>query len=264
MRKRLTQYFPFLIPIRVKQKIWCSNTKMFFDKNKYANQYGEVLKNLVCETKTIMINEESGQDIIYQKNKVYNLKLISKTMNEILIRPNETFSFWQLAKNYKQYGNYKDGLVLVDGKLTSAKGGGLCQLSNMLYFLFLHTDLTIIERVGHGEKSFPNPDKSAVDGTDATINQGWIDLKVKNNTDSTFQILIDFDDIYMYGMIKSDAPQPLYKIKNGTPIYKRENNQVYGYFDVIRMDENKKETLLYNEKIKMKYEIKEELMNEEN
>ena len=53
-------------------------------------------------------------------------------------------------------------------------------------------------------KSFPNPDKSSLEGIDATISSGWLDLKVKNETNNIYQIDISFDEDYMYGKILSD------------------------------------------------------------
>lgn len=42
-------------------------------------------------------------------------------MNHILIYPGETFSFCYLIKNAKKYGKYKDGLILIDGKIVAKK-----------------------------------------------------------------------------------------------------------------------------------------------
>ena len=154
-RKRLTQLFPFLLPLRIWQRNLFYQIGMKFDGNKYSKNFGEKLKYEVCKTKTLMINENSGHDIIYQKNKVENLKIASKTMNHILIYPNETFSFCYLVRNSKKYGKYKDGLILVDGKIVAKKGGGLCHLSNLLHYLFLMSPLTVTERHGHKVKSFP-------------------------------------------------------------------------------------------------------------
>ena len=137
MKQLLIKIFPFLRSIRMWQKNLFYQMSMRLDKNKYSENFGEYLNYEVCGTKTRMINENSGQDIIYQKNKVHNLKITSETMNKILIYPGEVFSFCYLADNSKKYGKYKDGLVLIDGKLTAQKGGGICQLSNMLYYLFL-------------------------------------------------------------------------------------------------------------------------------
>ena len=123
----------------------------------------------------------------------------------MIIEPNETFSFWQLVRWADHHEKYKDGLNLVDGKIVGSYGGGLCQLSNMLFWLFLHTPLTVVERHGHAVESFPSTTEDLPCGTDATINEGWLDLKIRNDTDNTFQIEISFDDKYMYGRILSQS-----------------------------------------------------------
>ena len=243
---------------------------MKFDGNKYSKNFGEKLKYEVCKTKTLMINENSGHDIIYQKNKVENLKIASKTMNHILIYPNETFSFCYLVRNSKKYGKYKDGLILVDGKIVAKKGGGLCHLSNLLHYLFLMSPLTVTERHGNKVKSFPNPDKSSLEGIDATISSGWLDLKVKNETNNIYQIDISFDEDYMYGKILSNSESNVdYKIVNGNLKYVKENGNIYECVEVIRVEIDKKtrkeikKEKLYDEKVLIEYELPSDVKVEE-
>ncbi len=264
-RKRLTQFFPFLLPLRIWQRNLFERIKMRFDKNRYACRFGENEENVkyeICAAKTAVINENSGMDIIYQQNKIHNLKITSKTMNRILIYPGETFSFCFLSRNSHRYGRMKDGLILVDGNLTVQKGGGTCHLSNLLYGLFLISPLTVTERHGHGVKSFPDPDGSELDGIDATICEGWLDLKAKNETDGIYQIEITFDDKYMYGRILSDTESDTtYSILNENVRYKRENGELYKYFSVSRTSTDKKsgrltkKEKLYDERLLIGYEL---------
>ncbi len=242
-RKRLTQFFPFLLPLRIWQRNLFERIKMRFDKNRYACRFGENEENVkyeICAAKTAVINENSGMDIIYQQNKVHNLKITSKTMNRILIYPGETFSFCFLSRNSHRYGRMKDGL----------------------YGLFLISPLTVTERHGHGVKSFPDPDGSELDGIDATISEGWLDLKAKNETDGIYQIEITFDDKYMYGRILSDTESDTkYSILNENVRYKRENGELYKYFSVSRTSTDKKsgrltkKEKLYDERLLIGYEI---------
>lgn len=156
-RKRLTQVFPFLLPIRKWQRKKLFYLEMLIDGNKYAKNKSEaLLPNTVFETSSLMLNENSGFDMEYQINKVHNLKLAARIINKVIIEPNETFSFWQLVRWADHHEKYKDGLNLVDGKIVGSYGGGLCQLSNMLFWLFLHTPLTVVERHGHAVESFPS------------------------------------------------------------------------------------------------------------
>ncbi len=268
-RKRITQIFPFLLPIRIWQRNLCYQINLYLDKNKYSSKKGSLLSYEVCKSKNVMINEESGYDIIYQKNKVDNLKIISQTMNHILIYPGETFSFCFLSKYANKYGKYKKGLVLVNDKIVPKTGGGVCQLSNLLYYLFLMSPLTIVERHGHQSKSFPNPDKDSLEGIDATIYSGWLDLKVRNATDVTFQIDIDFDDTYIIGRILSDEEvKEKGIILNENFKYVRKNEKIYEKVSVIKVlqDENNNEIerkKLYDEMVEITYLLPDNIKIEE-
>lgn len=270
-RKRITQIFPFLLPLRIWQRNLFYQISMYFDKHKYAKGVQEeLLKYEVCQSKTLMINKNSGQNIIYQNNKVHNLKIVSKTMNKILIYPGEVFSFCKLSNKSRKYGSYKEGLVLVDGKIVFEKGGGICHLSNLLYYLFLMSPLTIIERHAHKVKSFPNPDKDSLDGIDATIHSGWLDLKVRNDTNHIYQIVIDFDEDYMYGKILSnDKIKQNYSIINLSPKYIRKNNKIYESVSVVRIirDRDTNEMInsekLYDEVLEIGYKLSENIKIEQ-
>ena len=157
-RKRMTQMFPFLTPLRQWQKKQEFYLKMKYDGRHYASTKQEqILPYSVFETKTNMINPDTGMDMQYQYNKAHNLKVVAKTIDHLIIAPGETFSFWQLARYAHLYGTYKDGLVLVDGTLVPQKGGGLCQMSNTLFSTFLHTPLSIVERHPHLIDDIPSP-----------------------------------------------------------------------------------------------------------
>ncbi len=262
MRKHITEIFPFLLPLRIKERNFFYQLKMIFDKNKYASKKGELLKYSICSTKTLMINENSGYDIKYQKNKVDNLKLASKPLNKILIYPEETFSFYKFFVQSKKLGEYKDGLILINGKIEPRKSGGLCQLSNMLYYLFLMTPLTIVERHGHKVKSLPNSDPDALEGIDATFNAGWLDLKVKNETNNIYQIVIDFDSSYMYGKILSNNKSLYdYAIENRNFCYIKDEDKIYEKVSVYKLKYDKltkelvDEQKLYDEKVLVTYKL---------
>lgn len=237
-RKRLTQVFPFLLPLRKWQRKKLFYLEMLLDGNRYAKRKSEtLLPNTVFETSSLMLNENSGFDMQYQINKVHNLKLAAKKINKVIIAPNDTFSFWQLVRWADRQEKYKDGLNLVDGKIIGSYGGGLCQLSNMLFWLFLHTPMTVVERHGHAVESFPSTTEDLPCGTDATINEGWLDLKVRNNTDNAFQIEICFDDRFMYGRILSQTPVAVdYKVFNSTVFYVKREEKNYQIATVCRFE----------------------------
>lgn len=266
-RKRLTERFPFILPLRKFQRKIFFYLQMRFDSNKYAKRrFHKVLNHKVFTAYSKMINPNSGFEIQYQINKVHNLKLVSKTIDRIIIEPGEVFSFWILAKDAKKHGEYKDGLTVVNDKTIPQKGGGLCQISNLLFWCFLHTPLTIIERHAHSAETIPHQG-DIPPGVDATIAEGWKDLKVRNDTDSGYQIVFEFDDQSIYASIYSDKKvDAIYQVRSENLMYARENSVLYRYNEIYRIKKNPKnqevleKELILKNKTEIKYEIKESFL----
>lgn len=235
-RKCLTQIFPWLLPVRKRQRLFCFYMGMRLDCNHYASKKSNtLLPYQLFETSCPMYNEATGFDMVYQENKVFNLKLAAETLDKLVIRPHETFSFWRVVRYADKYTPYKDGLIVVNGELKTAQGGGLCQMSNLLFLLFLHTPLTIVERHGHGIKDFPEPQSDAPIGADATISEGWLDLKIRNDTDTTFQLAISFEGDNICGRVFTDIDmETRFEVINGNPLYYRKGNKVFEEVDVIQ------------------------------
>lgn len=125
---------------------------------------------------------------------------------------------------------------MVGGKLTTAPGGGLCQMSNSLFWMFLHSPLTIIERHGHAVKDFPEPPSDALKGVDATISEGWLDLKVKNDTLFAYQIRITFDETSIIGRVLAEWDSGCaYQVLSGSPHYTRESSRIFEEIDIFRV-----------------------------
>ena len=172
-RKRLTERFPFLLPLRRWQRKRCFYLKMYFDGCRYAAVRTKTpLEYTLFRANVAMRNERSGFPMEYQQNKVHNLRLAAEAMNGVVLHPSETFSFWRLARRADRHTPYKDGLVLVNGSVRPAYGGGLCMLSDLLYWCFLHTPLTVTERHGHAVEQFPAAEAERFPrGADATVSE---------------------------------------------------------------------------------------------
>lgn len=235
-RQGLTQRFPWLLPLRRRQRIFCFYLKMRLDNNRYASaQSKTVLPHQVFESRCPMINRQTGFDLKYQENKMFNLKLAAKKLDGLLIRPGETFSFWQAVRGADRETPYKEGLVELNGRLTTQRGGGLCMLSNLLFWLLLHTPLTVLERHGHKVKDFPEPPSDAPMGVDATVAEGWLDLKARNDTESTWQLVIGFDEEHIIGRVYTDRDRgERYKVLNENLCYIREGGQICEEVEVVR------------------------------
>jgi len=261
-RMLVTRLFPFLTPIRLWQRKKCYYLNMRFDENLYSSNKEPLFPHELAADKSLLINEHTGADIQYQYNKVHNLRLASETVSRVVIRPGETFSLWWLVRHADRQERYKDGLCVHSGRLVAVYGGGLCQLSNMLFWLFLHTPLTIVERHTHKVKEFPNPSPDDPCGVDATILEGWLDLRVRNDTDEAMQIELTLDDTYYYGRILVPRyPEKRYSIINRNMNYAKRNGKIFQSVDVIRQMTDKKtgalvtEELLYTNTCEVGYEV---------
>ena len=116
-------------------------------------------------------------------------------------------------------------------------------MSNVLFWVFLHTPLTIIERHPHLIEDFPSPDKDIPVGVDATINEGWQDLKVKNNTNQTFKI--NPNDVYVIVENKEDKTVEITNKHKMNIIYRKDltkKRKGYALDDAIKeiLKQNKK------------------------
>ncbi len=98
--------------------------------------------------------------------------------------PGETFSMNEVLGDFTYDKGYVDAPVIVNGILTNDIAGGVCQISSTLYNAVLYAELEIIERKNHSTivKYLPG-------GFDATLVNGVIDFKFKNNTNAPIVII---------------------------------------------------------------------------
>ena len=66
-----------------------------------------------------------------------------------------------------------------------------------------------MEQHNHAKHSFPVPESGVPSWVDATVSEGWLDLKVRNETNATFQLDFSFDEECLYGCILADRPVPV-------------------------------------------------------
>lgn len=264
-RKRLTQIFPFLIPLRTWERVRYYNLKMALDKNKYAKDKKELYSNVMYELSYDMINEGSGYDIEYQYNKADNMRISTKSIDGLVIHPGETFSVWKSLGYINKRNGYKKGLCIIDGKIEAVYGGGLCLLSDVLYYAFLHSPLEIIERHSHKVDSFPVPTDSIPFGVDSTISEGWLDLKVKNNEDFDIQINIycTEDNRVITKLLTEKEYKYNYKITTEEERFVRKNGHIYHenkvYKNIYENDKLINKELILDNSYLVKYEPDESI-----
>lgn len=109
--------------------------------------------------------------------RVNNVQLAAGRMNGIELMPDEEISYDKTVLPRTAANGYQAAPVYVGNKVESGMGGGICQPSSTLYCAALYANLEIVERHPH---SMPVGYLPA--GMDATIAEGQLDLRLKNNT----------------------------------------------------------------------------------
>ena len=154
--------------------------------------------------KTPLIRKLKDVDMQLQYNKVTNLKLAVQKINSIIIYPGEVFSFWRLVGRPTKGKGYLDGMTLSNGQVGKGTGGGLCQLGNLIYWMALHTPLTVKERWRHSYDVFPDVNRKLPFGSGATLSYNYVDLQILNNTPDVFVLKFWFDEENLNGEILAD------------------------------------------------------------
>lgn len=148
----------------------------------------EPLPHLVSSHRTPLIRALAGIDPALQRNKVVNLLLAVDRLDGVLLKPGQTLSFWRLVGPPRARRGFVDGLVLDHGHMTVGIGGGLCQLTNLIFWMTLHTPLEVRERWRHSYDVFPDSSRSQPFGSGATCAWPTLDLQIANPTDTSFRL----------------------------------------------------------------------------
>lgn len=202
-RKLLSQRHPFLYFIAVWMRrsvryyYWC------FDNKKYAVKRSvEKLENRIKKHQSVLLKKLGESDKQLQINKVTNLKIASEKINGIIIRPGETFSFCKLVGLPTKRKGYLLGMELTFGEARAGIGGGICQISNLIHWLVMHSPLTVTERYHHSFDPFPDDGRVLPFGSGATVFYNYRDYQFTNNTIHTFQINLWFTDKCLEGELR--------------------------------------------------------------
>lgn len=187
---------------------WLANSRSFAKRDPAVD-----LEHSIFRHRSFILRPLRDVEMYLQHNKITNLRLAIAPINGVVIKPGETFSIWQMVGRPTAKRGFLEGLVLHNGKIEKGVGGGLCQLGNLLYWIALHSPLTIAERYRHGFDVFPDINRSIPFACGATLAYNYIDLQLRNDTSDTFQLTLWIDDEYLNGELLSNRPQEFeYKV----------------------------------------------------
>ncbi|AGC77384.1 vancomycin resistance protein VanW [Nonlabens dokdonensis] len=139
-------------------------------------------------------------------NKIHNIKLSYQQMEHLIIQSGEYFSYWHVVPAPIAKNGFKKGRNLLAGKLQEDYGGGLCQLSGMLYIAALKAGLEITERHHHSIDIYTEETRYTPLGSDATVVYGYKDLRFTNNLNQAISIELEFKENSLTLHLISDQP----------------------------------------------------------
>lgn len=237
-RRLFCELGPWAYRISTAKEILLRDCRDLFSRTKFARERSpSLLPAVICRHSSLIRRTLGDVDQILQENKAENLRLAVPHVDKILIRPGETFSFWKLVGNCTAKKGYREGLVIKGGVPDRGIGGGMCQFTNLIHWMVLHTPLTITEHHHHdGMDLFPDYGRQIPFGTGTSIVFNYLDYRFRNDTDATFQLLTWVDGEYLRGELLCDRTLPLrYHIHARDERFVREGDIVYREGEVWRV-----------------------------
>ena len=236
-RKLFCEISPFTYRLSMEKEILKRHVQDMLRKTRFAKERTEDSLPVVVYRHNSLIRRRLGNvNMQLQENKATNLALAVKHIDGLVIRPGETFSVWKRIGRTTKRKGYKEGLTIAKGKPSQGIGGGMCQLSNLIHWLVLHSDLTITEHHHHdGLDLFPDFGRQIPFGTGTSISYNYIDYRFRNDTPNTYQLRLWTDDEYLCGELRAQEPLPhTFHIHAENEYFSREDGVVYRNGEVYR------------------------------
>ncbi len=167
------------------------------DVDKTAKELEKSLNNLTNQTKakaygTVVKMEDKNKELASINTKIasytttfenvgnrgHNIVLAASKLNGSVLKKDDEFSYLKVVGPYSAKNGYLPAPAYVNKVLTTANGGGVCQLATTLYNAQLRANLEIVYRINHSYAPAYVPK-----GLDATVSSTTTDYKFKNQYD---------------------------------------------------------------------------------
>ncbi|BCX48464.1 vancomycin resistance protein, vanW family [Haloferula helveola] len=153
------------------------------------------------ESRSPLWTQTSPAEFPLTAGKIQNLRLAALALDGLEIPAGQVFSFWcQLGRTTRSKG-FTTGRELREGCLVPSTGGGLCQLSGLLYQAALESNLEVVERHAHS-RTVPGSD--AERDRDATVFWNYVDLRFRAAFD--WRLEVELDATHLVVRIRAAVP----------------------------------------------------------
>lgn len=138
--------------------------------------YPKVDSELLGEIRNEKIGEYVTSFNSYNQGRTNNIFLATKSINNFVLFPGESFSFNKVVGKRTSVKGYLPATVISKGELSEDIGGGICQVSSTLFNAVDNAGLKVIKRFSHSR-----PVNYIPPGRDATVSWNGPDFVFKNN-----------------------------------------------------------------------------------
>jgi len=206
-RRLFCEISPLTYAISVQKMRILRHVKNVTSLNKFAKIKGKPLTILVYKHTSLIRRKLGDVNMQLQENKAVNLGLAVPKINGIIIKPGEIFSFWKLVGSCTMRKGYLEGGTISKGRVSSGIGGGMCQFSNLIHWMVLHSPLKVIEHHHHdGLDMFPDYGRKVPFGTGTSIMYNYLDYRFINDTAHDFQLIISINETHLCGELRVSEP----------------------------------------------------------
>lgn len=267
--KPLSLYHPALYWLRVWQKRLFRQIAWRCSGKRYASlrAQAERLPFRYLKHTSKLIRKLGDSDLVLQHNKVINLKLAVAAIDGVIIGPGEHFSFCRLVGRPTRERGYVEGMELSFGEARRGVGGGICQLSNLIHWMAIHSPLVVVERSNHSFDPFPDEGRVLPFGSGAAIFYNYVDLVLHNPTDRSFQLKLNVGETQLEGELLCDRVREYrYHVFQEAHRFVREGARVYRENEIWREVREKgqvgelvERVRLYRNRVVVKYDVDEQV-----
>src|SRR5215472_15856640 len=232
----LSERYPFLYPVSVAAHRLDRRAHWLVGRRGHARiDAGTATTHRVVRHQSVLMRRLGDVDMSLQRNKVENLRLAVRGLDGRVLRPGEELSLWRCVGHPTARRGYLPGLVLVHGRMAAGVGGGLCQLSNLLQWMVLHSTMTVVERHHHGYDPFPDSGRVVPFGSGATVFYNYVDLCFLNPGPETYRIRLWLTDEELRGELWADRMPPVrLHVRETDHRFFRSNGRVYRENRLVR------------------------------
>jgi len=150
-----------------------------------------------------LINPPSQRGLF--ENKLHNIRLAISRIRPPVLQTGQEFSFWRMALAPTAENDYREGAMFINHQVRTSLGGGLCQLTGLLYNLALLSGCEILERHNHSIDAY-GEERYIPLGRDATVAYGRKNLRFRNPYDFPLAFELHVDEHRAWGRVLGARP----------------------------------------------------------